>query len=513
MERDRAGGWTDGSDWLAKRARTTPDRTALIDADADVTWTYRDLDDEVERTAGRLVAAGVDAGDHVGVLARPAPAVVRLVHAVARLGGTLVPLNVRLTAGELTAQVDRGDLDLLLCDTDAASATADAVSAADGSPSLLSLEASDGSPRVESEESLHAYDPTEIEPATIGPDHPWLLLFTSGTTGAAKPVVLTEENLRTSALASAFRLGIDPRDRWLAPLPLYHTGGLAPHLRSTLYGTAGVLVREFDAERTISVAREYGATGLSVIPTMLRQMLDVGDLPDLRFILCGGAPTPPELVERCADRSVPVCPTYGTTETASQVATVRPGEAGSHPTSVGQPLAWTQITIVDEDGTALPAGEVGELVIDAPTVTPGYYDDPDATAKAMGPYGLHTGDLARVDDAGRLYVLGRADDVIVTGGENVAPAEVERALRTHPEIVDASVVGLDDEQWGQRVAALVVAEGKLSPEVIVEHCREQIAGYKRPRTVAIVDDLPRTVSGTVDRAAARRLLDERGREV
>jgi O-succinylbenzoic acid--CoA ligase len=219
-------------------------------------------------------------------------------------------------------------------------------------------------------------------------------------------------------------------------------------------------------------------------------------------VLLGGAPAPEPLVERVLDRGVPVCPTYGLTEAASQVATATPATAREFPGSVGQPLVVTEVTVVGEDGTPVPAGATGEVVVDGPTVTPGYLD-PDRTAEAFGEHGLYTGDAGRVDGDGRLWIAGRIDETLITGGENVHPAEVESVLRSHPEVAEAAVVGLPDEEWGERVAALVAADGDATPAAVeVEaFARERLAGYKLPRTLAVVERLPRTASGTVDREA------------
>jgi O-succinylbenzoic acid--CoA ligase len=289
-------------------------------------------------------------------------------------------------------------------------------------------------------------------------------------------------------------------------------GGLAPVYRTTLYGATLVLAPT-DPEDLLAAMTDHEATGVSVVPTLLSRLLDAGLLPDsLRFVLVGGAPTPTELVERCADRSVPVCPTYGMTETASQIATAAPGEAPRHPGTVGRPLLFTDVTVVDEHGDAVPAGEPGELAVGGPTVTPGYYDDPDATAAAFSPNGLLTGDVGHRDEGGRVYVHGRADDRIVTGGQNVDPGEVAAVLRDLPGVGDAVVVGLPDEEWGERVAALLEPDPGSDADApdaatVEAHCRERLAGYKLPRVLA-VDAIPRTESGTADRDAVRERLRE-----
>jgi O-succinylbenzoic acid--CoA ligase len=242
---------------------------------------------------------------------------------------------------------------------------------------------------------------------------------------------------------------------------------------------------------------------------MLRRMLDSrGTLASsLQTVLLGGAPAPRDLVERCRDYSIPVYPTYGMTETASQVATAPPDEAFDHVGTVGRPLFWTDVTVVGEDGERLPPGETGEFVVGGPTVSPGYYGAPEATTEAFGEFGLHTGDVGYVDRGGRLYVLNRVDDRIITGGENVDPGEVADVLRSHPDVRDVAVVGVPDAEWGERVSALVVPEtDELDRTDLEAYARERLAGFKIPRAVGFADELPRTVSGTVEREAVRERL-------
>ncbi len=526
------------SDWLAARAAASPDAAAaVIDTDAEIdvdagsgaaaadTWTYADLDAATDAVARSLAARGVGPGEHVGTLLDTGLPFVLVVHALDRLGAVLVPLNVRHTPDELARACEKADVTTLLCDADTESSASEAAERCDEAPKVAPIDAI-----APADPSLDATGPDATQPDADAGSLPTVerspvdvrvVLFTSGTTGEPKAVPLTAGNLLASAVASAFRLGVAPDDRWLCCLPMYHMGGLAPVLRSTLYGTTVVLQSEFDAERTPAVAREHGVTGVSLVPTMLRRIIDsdaAPELPDsLRFVLLGGAPAGADLIEVCERRDVPVHPTFGMTETASQVATATPREAFEHEGTVGRPLFGTTVTVVDEDGDPLPAGEIGELAVDGPTVTPGYYGDAAATEASFGEYGLHTGDVGYRDEGGRLWVFNRRDDRIVTGGENVDPGEVVGALREHPTIRDAAVVGLDDAEWGERVAALVVPErdaddganaapAALDDDAVREHCRERLAGYKLPRTVGIADELPRTASGTVDRERVRATL-------
>lgn len=494
------------NDVLAHRTRATPDATALIDAGSRQEWSYAELDAAVDRTAGHLVGLGIEPGDHLGCLLDTHPAAVRLLHAALRLGCVLVPLNTRLAPNELEDRIERADLAALICgaDTEASAVGVSEVPVA-------SVDATEHAAVT----ALADVETVEFEPATWSRDDPCLMLATSGTTGRPKLVVLTIGNLIASAVASAFRLGVLPGDRWLSPLSVYHMGGLAPIVRSALYGTAVVLVDDdgtgFDAARARHALVEYDCTGVSLVPTMLRRLLDAGDLPDsFRFVLLGGAPASTDLIERCARRTVPVHPTYGMTETASQVATARPETAFAHSGTVGQALVGTDLTVIDAAGERVDRGETGELVVSGPTVFAGYYDDPDATAAAFSEHGFHTGDVGHRDAEGRLWVTGRLDERIVTGGENVDPEAVASALRAHPAVDSAAVVGLDDPEWGERVGALVVREKDLDAATLRTHCRERLAGFEIPRTIGFVDSLPRTASGTVERDAVREILRERG---
>jgi O-succinylbenzoic acid--CoA ligase len=537
------------ADWLADRARASPGATALIEADSGERLSYADLDERVEALAAGLARVGIGRGDHVGIVLEVEPRTVALVHAVARRGAVLVTLSGRLTAGELETRVRRADCEVLVYG-DSAEVAAGAI---EEDTQVLPVDRLDrmGGDAIEGQEIdpigrgertgdgvTNAGDgATGNGPAgseSVGLEEPLVVLFTSGTTGHPKAVVLTAGNVLASAAGSAVRLGTLPDDRWLVALSPSGMGGLAPIYRTVLYGSALVLRREFDARGTLETLSERNCTLISLVPTMLSRMVDVVEsgeggedredsgreekgFPDsLRCVLLGGAPASLELIERCRVANVPIYPTYGMTETASQVATARPEETFSEPGTVGRPLLGTQVQVV-ENGAPLVAGKRGELVISGPTVTPGYYDDPEANEEAFSEAGFHTGDIGYVDSDGRVWVTGRLDDRILTGGQTVDPREVSDVLRKHPAIREAAIVGLASEQWGQEVGAALVAErntGSAASEVdeseIEAFCRERLANYKLPRTIAVVDRLPRTVSGTVDRVALRDRLREGG---
>jgi O-succinylbenzoic acid--CoA ligase len=487
-------------DWLAVRAHATPKATALLAAESTgPPLSYVELHDRVETLAGRLAAAGVCVDDPIAVCAETRREFVTVAHAAQRLGAVLVPINARLTEREIEARLDRIGPEVVICESETEKAVC---AAADETPLTLDRPIAEAA-------ALSETDPEPFDLPEWATDDPLAVLFTSGTTGDPKGVVLTLANVLASATASAFRLGLRADDCWHVPLPMYHMGGLAPVYRSVLYGTALSIQREFDPEATLSALKAADASAVSLVPTMLDRLLDAGTIPDLRFVLLGGAPCPPELMARAHDRDVPVAPTYGMTETASQIATARPEDARDAPDSVGNPLMFAEISVVDSAGAICETGESGELVVSGPMVTPGYLDD-ETTATRFTSLGLRTGDRGYRDSDGRLYVEGRVDDTIITGGENVDPDEVASVLRSHPAVEACAVVGIPDPEWGQRVGALVVPENGTTPaaETLETHCRDRLAGYKCPRTIGFADELPRTASGTVDRDAVVATLED-----
>ena len=499
-------------DWLAHRARTVPDRLAVIVGGER--WTFAELDARASRTARRLSTLGVGAGDRVATLLHNGPAMVELVHAVPRLGAILVPLNARLAAPELawqtgdvgarlvvaherTAAVARQLAGLAPRAAVAGASSSDA--AAIGAPLALDT-APEG--EVALRESL---DPSAVH----------TVIYTSGTTGRPKGALLTAGNHWWSAVGSALNVGVHEDDRWLACLPLFHVGGLAILLRGVIYGTATVVHEAFDPAAVSAALDEDEVTIVSLVAAMLQRMLDVrGDAAvpaRLRLVLLGGGPAPRPLLERCARRGLPVSQTYGLTETASQVTTLRPADALRRLGAAGMPLYPNEVRIGAPDGAA-PPGEAGEILVRGPVVSAGYWGRHDESARARAGGWLHTGDIGRLDADGYLHVLDRRADLIVSGGENVYPAEVEGVLLAHPAVAEAGVVGEADETWGQRVVAVVRARdgAAVSEEELRAHCRSQLGGYKVPARILLVrEPLPRTAAGKLLRRELRAATGDR----
>lgn len=475
------------------------DQPAVVDVRQQKTLTRGQLRRRARSTAALLAYHGVCAGSRVGLLAEESCRAVVAAHAVWGLGGVLVPLHRRETNVGLKRRVERLEPVLVLVGSEAQ----DRVSALDAFTTV-------GLDEVNGDVPPHERTKDTADDPACGDDRAALILFTSGTSGSPKAVVLSRGNLRSSARGSARRLGHVPTDGWLDPLPFYHMGGLAPVLRTGLSGGTLVLT-DPDPDAMAHALSCTRVTGISVVPTLLHDTLretTALEHPRLRFVLAGGAAMSEPLIDACQRRRIPLYPTYGMTETSSQVATAFPWEVFRDPTTVGRPLPGTTVTILDEDGEPLPPGETGEITVSGPTVMVGYQTENGRDASSVGPHGFHTGDRGYRDASGRLHVRGRITDRIVSGGENIDPEEVQSVLRDLPTVRDAAVVGIDHPRWGQQVAALLEPEASHTEDArtVQKECRKKLASYKCPRRIRWIDRLPRTASGTVNREAVRRLL-------
>ncbi|MFB6267437.1 MAG: class I adenylate-forming enzyme family protein [Halodesulfurarchaeum sp.] len=527
-------------DWFAHRARSDPDTLALGSTRTGKTWTYGELDEEIGAVARSLIEEGVDSDSRVAVLLSRSASFVRMVWAVMRIGATLAPLNVEERPDAVARKLETLDPDLVVA-SDAANAVSESGDALQvrGSAetgqttrwlvrSLSTLErpvSEQSSGGSESETgSAGISPPVEGTPVPAdsrgtGLDETAVILFTSGTTGTPKAVRLTARNLGASAAGSAFRLGVRPDDRWLLTLPMYHMGGLAIPFRAAMYGIGVVLQSDFEPQETIKAVDEWGVTGVSLVPTMLDRLLSAGWEPDaLRFALVGGARTPPELAHRALAAGVPIYPTYGMTETASQVATATPNEVAANPETVGRPLRTARVRLLpvdnrpetgaiaegsgrkgDDSGTG-DTRDIGEIAVGGPIVSPGYLE----AGRSLAEEGwFRTGDIGRRLESGQLVVTGRLADRITTGGETVDPTEIEQVIESLRGVDVAVVVGVPDPEWGERVVAAVVGTEEREGTTLREELRERLAGYKVPKEIKLLQTLPRTPSGTVDREAVR----------
>ena len=468
--------------WLVRAANARPDVVA-VETPAG-SCSYGELLAASSVAARSFSERGIGAGHRVAIALPPGLDFAYALHACLLLGAIAVPIDLRLSAVEqeksaagaavLVGQRFFYDLD------------------------LRSAGRGDARPVKEAAPASHDLNATAV------------LIHTSGTSAAPKPIELTYGNLLWSALGSAVALGLDQQERWLCALPLSHVGGLSILVRSAIYGTTAVVHERFETDRVLHALREGEITLVSLVATTLARLLDAGleHPPELRCALTGGGPVPAALVERASAAGVPVSMTYGLTESCSQATTTPLAAIAVGDLRAGPPLFCTRVRCEGDDHSRVRReGDVradggrepdveGEILVAGPTVAPG----------ALAPDGwLHTGDLGTLDEHGRLQVTGRKADTIVSGGENVAPSEVEAVLATHPDVLEAAVVGRPDERWGEAVTAIVVLrdqaaqrrpEAPANEAALRTHCAASLAPYKVPKRVEFrVEPLPRTRSG------------------
>ncbi|WP_226085567.1 o-succinylbenzoate--CoA ligase [Mesobacillus sp. S13] len=484
--------------WLKKRAELTPHREALIFEER--TYTFSDVFEEAKAYTGKLGTLGLHSGSTAALLFSNQAESVFILCALQMAGIKAVILNNRLTAEELSWQLADCEAELLVYE-DGFDEKVTAITSEIKFLSTAKLK------QLEDNEALilEEYDMNSVT----------TIMYTSGTTGNPKGVMQTYGNHWWSANASALNLGLHEQDKWLCTVPIFHISGYSILMRSQIYGMPIVLHTSFNEKKVIEDIQRYNITIMSVVSTMLRRILDdLGEerLPGaFRCMLLGGGPAPLPLLESCLEKEIPVFQTYGMTETSSQFATLSPEYSIERLGSAGKALFPNQIRIVDGDGQDVPSGAEGEIMVKGPNVTIGYLNRPDETADKIRERWLHTGDIGYIDDDGFLYVLDRRSDLIISGGENIYPAEIEGILLSHPGVADAGVIGAQDEQWGQvPVAFIVKSEPEVSEKDLLDLCERKLAKYKLPKQIHFVESLPRNAAKKLLRRKLREWLETKG---
>ncbi|MDT7744817.1 MAG: fatty-acyl-CoA synthase [Actinomycetota bacterium] len=475
--------------WTARRARATPERTALVHGPRRLT--YAALDDRVRALAAGLAGLGVERGDRVAYLGPNHPAFVETLFATTSLGAVFVPLNARLAAQEHA---------FALADTEARvlvhAAGVDVGEDADRG-TFLTLELGG------SYDELITGTGHRREPVDVDPDDTAILLYTSGTTGRPKAARLSHANLTWNALNVLVDVDLARDEVCLLSAPLFHAAALGMTcLPVLLKGGTLVLEGSFDADRTLALVPAEGVTIMFGVPTMFAALaraprFEDTDLSSVRYLLCGGAPVPPALLERYAQRGLTFLQGYGMTEAAPGVLLLDREHAREKTGTAGRPHFFSDVRL----------GDAGEVLVRGPNVVDGYWRRPQESTEAFDDDGwFRSGDVATVDGDGFHRIVDRVKDLYISGGENVSPAEVEGVLTSHPEVVDAGVVGVPDERWGETGQAWVVlAPGATAtPADLLAHLDGRLARFKLPRGVEIVDALPRNPTGKLDKSALRR---------
>jgi o-succinylbenzoate---CoA ligase len=478
--------------WLVQRVKMTPKRNALTFENQ--TWTFQQLYEDALEMAGAMKSAGINLKDRVAILAPSDPQLIIAIHACWQLNCEVVLLNERLSNDELAYQVQ------------------------DAEP-LLVLVAEKYRDRINCQNIMSWNELSQFVSTPIDTEEEWPLdrtmsiMYTSGTTGRPKGVRQTLENHVTNATSSAFNIGIHPNDVWLCTMPIFHISGLSIVIRSVLYGMEIKLYAKFELTPIVDELVSGGVTRMSVVSVTLERILrelerrDVNVSPKFQTMLAGGGPVPSNYLERAIAKQIPILQTYGMTETSSQTATLSPEDAVRKLGSSGKPLYLSFIRI---DGATGP-NEEGEICIRGNHVTPGYigqYGDSPSQQDGW----LHSGDIGYFDDEGYLFVVDRRSDLIISGGENIYPAEVENAILKHPFIREAGVCGMQNHQWGQVPVAFVVSDEDISLDSLQEFLSAKLASYKIPKALHRVDEMPRNASNKLLRRELREWLKSKSSE-
>lgn len=501
----------DVPDWLEKRATLSPNKIALIDTlSGNKAITYQQWNRQVNRTARFLQdRLGVTKGDRVAILAKNCVEYLDIWFALSKIGGILQNLNWRLTPLELQKSIEETAPAALFYDANPAE-FGEAIAALRATlgdrPQLVSLGDAFG-PQDASLSERNTYSEASLPDLERSPEDPWVICYTGGTTGLPKGAILSYRAITSNAINTIISWGLSPDDVTILNAPLFHTGGLNVFTAPLVYlGGTSIVCREFEIEQTFDLLEKGGVTVWFGVPTMFVMMQhhprwNDADFSNLKILISGGAPCPMPVFERFWEKGVKFKTGYGLTEAGPNNFWLPPEMVRSKPGAVGYPLFHVEVKAVDDHGNSIKAGEVGELLIRGPHLFSGYWNNPEATRAALQDGWLRTGDLVSFDEEGAYMIVGRSKDMIISGGENIYPAEVESVLHAHPNVAEAALIGVPDDKWGEVGWALVVLKAKvdIDPENILSYCQERLARYKIPKRIIFLDELPKTGANKIDK--------------
>ncbi len=496
---------------LGKRAILNPDLEALVDTASGARLSYKELDDRCNQVANALRGLGVKKGDRVALLAMNSTEFVETFYAIAKIGAVCVPLNWRLVADELAFILkDSGATVLLYGEEFSAIATELHARGASGSDVREWITIGKADPFAHSHDAFRDAAPTDA-PALEGEEHDNLyIMYTSGTTGLPKGVVHTHSTTMWSIITASTTSDMSFRDRYYIILPLFHVGALNPLMSSIYGGVTAVIARAFDPTETWNVIEREKITNMLAVPAMLNFMYQVpkrkeADYSTLSWIMSGAAPVPKSLIEAYAEIGIEIHQVYGLTETCGPGCLISPTDALRKAGSTGKAFMHNDVKIVDENGNEVGPGVVGEVWLNGPHIMKEYWNRPDATAESLQDGWLRTGDVAVMDDEGFVYIQDRIKDMIISGGENIYPAEIENVILQHPGVKEVAVIGQPSKKWGESAFAVVVkADDALTEADVLKFADGKLARFKQPRAAGFVDEIPRNPSGK----ALKRILRE-----
>lgn len=485
------------TDWLLARSRLSPDREAVVDANTNRRFTFGQLNDRAMNLAAALLKGGIKKGDRIALLAPNDISYLDVLFACGKLGVIFVPLNWRLSPVELNYILNDCRPALLLYHFSL--------------KDLADQTNAQNKMDVCSEEYAGWVAPGQsaamLNLADIDSNDPWAMIYTGGTTGKPKGVVLSHRSINWNAMNTIISWNLTGDDVTLTYLPMFHTGGLnALTLPILKIGGKVVIGGQFDTSEAMFLLNDEKCTISLMVPTMYHLLVQHPDFenttfPSMKTFLSGGASCPHTIYEAFEKRGIAFKEGYGLTEAGPNNFFIDPENARKKHGSVGKPMMYNMVRIVNDNGQDVGAGEAGELLIRGYHVFSHYWNNEKATQEAKPHDWLHTGDLAKCDQDGDYYILGRKKDMIITGGENVYPLEVENVIGEHPAVSEVAVFGFPDEKWGERVSALVVIKKgfSLTQDELRNHCQQSLGKYKIPRTIYFVDDIPKTDVGKIDK--------------
>lgn len=494
--------------WIEKRSYITPQRIALIGEQRSLN--YMEMNQEVTRLSRMLAEKYLlEQGDRIGILAANSIEYVLLLFAAAKLGVVTVVLNLRLTPRELDFQVNDSGIRLLIAEAGIRTEVEQVIDKMNVEH-VLWFEQAESSP-LSLQGQVSAYSAENYESGLIDGSAPFIICYTSGTTGRPKGAVLTQENMFWNAVNNCLAIDITSTDRFLMLLPLFHIGGIGLFTLPVLFAGGTVMIpSRFEPEKALRWIEDYKVTIMMGVPTIydaLRKStrFDQTDLSSIHWLITGGAPCPHELIAFYLERGITFAQGYGMTEASPTVFLTSREDYGRKIGTIGKPVMFCDIRIVDDQRNDVPAGEAGELLIKGPNVIQQYWNLPEATSTSIQDGWFATGDLVKRDDEGFVYIVGRKKDMIISGGENIYPLEVEQVIHELTAVEEEAVFGIPDEKWGEVPIAVIVVKPdmELTEAAVKGHCQHLLAKYKVPAHVCFVSALPKNATGKIDKAALK----------
>lgn len=492
--------------FLHRRAALDPVRLAYVDGNSGVRLTFAELEQRVNRLANAFIAAGIEKGERVGLLVMNSPEFVESYFALATVGAVIVPLNWRLVPDELEFILKDSGTKRLIFGEEFLDSVSQLHARGDKTDLMHYLQVAGEQEIAYFAQGYEAFrDAAASDRPTYGAfdDEMVYIMYTSGTTGLPKGVVHTHTSCLWAMLTIFATADYHDGDVYLMPLPMFHVGALTPITLNVYAGATSVVMRSFDPARAWQLLGEEQVTTGLLVPAMLNFMLQTKVPPadsyaQVRWLMTGAAPVPVSLIKAYDELGVRLLEIYGLTETCGPTCLMDADHALTKVGSTGRPFYFTDVKITDERGNEVARGNAGEVSVRGAHVMREYWNRPDATAETLVDGWLRTGDVAVMDDDGYVYIQDRIKDMIISGGENVYPAEIENVLMTHPKIAEAAVIGQESAKWGESPHAIVVRQDEsLSEAEVIDYCSGKLAAFKRPQSVSFIDQIPRNPSGKI----------------